>query len=118
MNKHWTSGDSEGMAKLMNDMNDESPAMYKTLLTDRNANWAEWIDKRLDKPGVVFMGVGAGHLGGKDSVQDLLAKRGIKSARIANQLRDESAFSLEERPVADAIGCSTRREKFASRCFR
>ena len=83
MNKHWTAGDAEGMAKLMNDMNDQSPAMYKTLLTDRNANWAEWIDKRLDKPGVVFMGVGAGHLGGKDSVQDLLAKRGIKSKRIA-----------------------------------
>lgn len=83
MNKHWTSGDAEGMAKLMNDMNDQSPAMYKSLLTDRNANWAEWIDKRLDKPGVVFMGVGAGHLGGKDSVQDLLAKRGIKSKRIA-----------------------------------
>ena len=83
MNKHWTSGDADGMAKLMNEMNDQSPAMYKTLLTDRNANWAEWIDKRLDKPGIVFMGVGAGHLGGKDSVQDLLAKRGIKSKRIA-----------------------------------
>jgi uncharacterized protein YbaP (TraB family) len=83
MNKHWTAGDAEGMAKLMNDMNDQSPAMYKTLLTDRNANWAEWIDERLDKPGVVFMGVGAGHLGGKDSVQELLAKRGIKSERIA-----------------------------------
>ena len=83
MNKHWTAGDAEGMAKLMNDLNAQSPAMYKTLLTDRNANWAEWIDKRLDKPGVVFMGVGAGHLGGKDSVQDLLAKRGIKSKRIA-----------------------------------
>ena len=26
---------------------------------------------------------GAGHLGGKDSVQDLLAKRGIKSERVA-----------------------------------
>ena len=83
MNKHWTSGDSEGMAKLMNDMNDESPAMYKTLLTDRNANWAEWIDKRLDQPGVVFMGVGAGHLGGKDSVQAVLKSRGIKSERVA-----------------------------------
>jgi uncharacterized protein len=85
MNKHWTSGDAEGMAKLMNDMSDESPAMYKSLLTDRNANWAEWIDKRLDKPGVVFMGVGAGHLGGKDSVQDLLAKRGIKSTRLTGK---------------------------------
>jgi uncharacterized protein YbaP (TraB family) len=57
--------------------------MYKPLLVDRNVNWAEWIDTRLDKPGVVFMGVGAGHLGGSDSVQAILAKRGIKSARIA-----------------------------------
>ena len=81
MNKHWTSGDPEGFAKLMNDMNAQSPHAYKVLLTDRNANWAEWIDQRLDKPGVVFVGVGAGHLGGKDSVQDLLSKRGIKSAR-------------------------------------
>jgi len=85
MNKHWTSGDAEGMAKLMNEMDVQSPGMYKALLVDRNANWAEWIDKRLDKPGVVFMGVGAGHLGGKDSVQALLAKRGIKSARIASE---------------------------------
>ena len=83
MNKHWTSGDADGMAKLMNEMNAQSPAMYKTLLVDRNANWADWIDKRLDKPGVVFMGVGAGHLGGEDSVQVLLAKRGIKSERVA-----------------------------------
>ena len=83
MNKHWTSGDADGMAKLMNEMNAQSPAMYKTLLVDRNANWADWIDKRLDKPGVVFMGVGAGHLGGEDSVQALLAKRGIKSERVA-----------------------------------
>ena len=84
MNKHWTSGDAEGMAKLMNEMNAQSPAMYKALLADRNANWAEWIDKRLDKPGVIFMGVGAGHLGGRDSVQAVLAKRGIKSARITS----------------------------------
>jgi uncharacterized protein YbaP (TraB family) len=81
MNKQWAAGNSEGIAKLMNDMEAESPAMYKAFLTDRNANWAEWIDQRLDKPGVVFMGVGAGHLGGKDSVQEQLAKRGIKSAR-------------------------------------
>ena len=81
MNKHWTTGDPEGFAKLMNEMNADSPLAYKVLITDRNANWAEWVDQRLDKPGVVFVGVGAGHLGGKDSVQALLAKRGIKSAR-------------------------------------
>ena len=83
MNKHWTTGDADGMAKLMNEMNAQSPSMYKTLLTDRNANWADWIAKRLEQPGTVFMGVGAGHLAGGDSVQALLAKRGIKSARVA-----------------------------------
>jgi uncharacterized protein YbaP (TraB family) len=31
------------------------------------------------------MGVGAGHLGGKDSVQHLLAKRGSKSARLGGK---------------------------------
>ena len=83
MNAHWTKGDSEGMATLMNEMDAQSPAFYKALIVDRNANWADWIDKRLAKPGVVFVGVGAGHLGGKDSVQNLLRKRGIKSARVA-----------------------------------
>ena len=81
MNKHWTTGDANGFAKLMNEMDAQSPAAYKALLTDRNATWAEWVQKRLEQPGVVFVGVGAGHLGGKDSVQEFLAKRGIKSAR-------------------------------------
>ena len=81
MNKHWTTGDANGFAKLMNEMDAQSPAAYKALLTDRNATWADWVQKRLDQPGVVFVGVGAGHLGGKDSVQEFLAKRGIKSAR-------------------------------------
>jgi hypothetical protein len=83
MSEHWTKGDAEGFAELMNDMDAQSPAAYKALLTDRNANWADWIGKRLEKPGVVFVGVGAGHLGGRDSVQSLLAKRGIKSERVA-----------------------------------
>jgi len=83
MSESWSKGDADAVAKLMNGMNAQSPGAYKALIVDRNANWAEWIDQRLDKPGTVFMGVGAGHLGGKDSVQDLLAKRGIKSTRIA-----------------------------------
>lgn len=81
MNKHWTTGDANGFAKLMNEMDAQSPAAYKALLTDRNATWAGWVQKRLEQPGVVFVGVGAGHLGGKDSVQAFLAKRGIESTR-------------------------------------
>ena len=60
----------------------KSPELRKALFTDRNARWAEWIDVRLDKPGTVFTAVGAGHLGGKDSVQDFLAKKGIKAERV------------------------------------
>ena len=85
MNEYWTKGDSEGFAKLMNEMNAQSPEAYKRLLTDRNANWAQWVDDRLDRPGTAFVAVGAGHLAGGDSVQKMLAKRGIASERLASK---------------------------------
>lgn len=77
----WAKGDAIALADLLNaDQND--PAMIKALLYDRNAAWAQWIKTRLDKPGTVFLAVGAGHLGGKRSVQDYLAKNGIATARV------------------------------------
>lgn len=85
MNDVWSSGDADGFAALMNEMNAQSPKAYELLLAGRNANWAAWIDDRLDQPGTVFVAVGAGHLGGKDSVQQLLAGRGIESARVPAQ---------------------------------
>lgn len=77
----WKAGDAEHLAELMNE--DESdPVLRKALLTDRNANWAKWLKARLDKPGTVFVAVGAGHLAGPDSVQDQLAHAGITSTRV------------------------------------
>jgi uncharacterized protein YbaP (TraB family) len=81
MVEYWNGGNAEGFAALMKEMQGTTPEMYKVMLTDRNANWAEWIDTRLDRPGTVFVGVGTAHLAGADSVQQLLAARGIKSAR-------------------------------------
>ncbi len=78
----WAAGDAEGLAVLMNEGMAASPEIGKVLLADRNARWAEWIDARLDKPGVVFVAVGAGHLSGGDSVQAMLEKRKIKTVRI------------------------------------
>jgi hypothetical protein len=78
----WSEGDSEGLAKLMNEGVAEMPDMYKLVFTDRNATWAEWIDKRMDQPGTVFIAVGAGHLAGQDSVQTMLAKKGLKAERV------------------------------------
>jgi uncharacterized protein len=78
----WSSGDTEGLVEIMNESIEEDPEAYKWMFSDRNAKWAEWIDARMDKPGTVFLAVGAGHLAGKDSVQDYLAKKGIKSERV------------------------------------
>ncbi|MHA7818281.1 MAG: TraB/GumN family protein [Erythrobacter sp.] len=78
----WIAGDADGLAAIMNEDMDEDEALAEQLLYDRNANWAEWIEARLDQPGTVFIAVGAGHLAGDLSVQDYLAKHGIETTRI------------------------------------
>ena len=77
----WKNGDVAGFKAIMDESDRKGPAAHKVIFTDRNATWAEWVDRRLDKPGTVFLAVGTGHLAGKDSVQALLEQRGIKSAR-------------------------------------
>ncbi|WP_447727990.1 TraB/GumN family protein [Sphingomonas koreensis] len=78
----WAQGDAVGFAAIINEGFAVSPETAKKLLTDRNARWAAWIDTRLDKPGTVFVAVGAGHLAGQGSVQSYLAERKIKAKRI------------------------------------
>ena len=77
----WKRGDAETLARLMNEEEDE-PELKEKLLTNRNKAWAEWVKTRLDRPGTVFMAVGAGHLAGTDSVQALLAAKGIATTRV------------------------------------
>lgn len=82
MVERWAQGDADGLAALMND-DLTDPVLADTLLYSRNESWAEWIEDRLDStPGTVFMAVGAGHLAGKQSVQDYLEERGIQSERV------------------------------------
>lgn len=77
----WLEGDSDALAKLMN-IGLEDEALAETLLYSRNRNWANWIDERMDDPGTVFIAVGAGHLAGDKSVQDVLADMGVKTYRV------------------------------------
>jgi uncharacterized protein YbaP (TraB family) len=79
---HWTRGEADETGRLMNEEMKDTPETARILLTDRNARWAADIQARMDRPGVVFVAVGAGHLTGKDSVQDLLAQEGLKVKRI------------------------------------
>lgn len=81
MTDEWGAGDPEGLGKLMNE-NMDDPELAETLLYQRNRNWASWIAKRLDQPGTVFIAVGAGHLAGAQSVQEMLKAQGLAATRI------------------------------------
>ena len=77
----WKAGDAGELAQLMN-FGEDDPAFAEAMLLGRNRKWAMWLDERLDRPGTVFVAVGAGHLAGKGSVQEQLAERGIGTARV------------------------------------
>ena len=78
----WSKGDDKTIALSFDDEVKLSPELTEVLLRQRNRNWTDWLAKRLAKPGVVLVAVGAGHLAGPDSVQALLAKRGLHVVRV------------------------------------
>ena len=77
----WKTGNALRLAKLIN-ADQSDPELSEALLIGRNRHWADWIKQRLTSPGKVFLAVGAGHLAGRGSVQDQLAKQGIIATRV------------------------------------
>ena len=77
----WGEGDADGLAKAMN-AEEADAGLTELLLTRRNKAWADWIKTRLDKPGTVFLAVGAGHLARPDSVQEQLSARAVPVTRL------------------------------------
>lgn len=78
----WNKGDSAAIEAVIGEVRRQSPDAYRLLFTDRNTGWAQWIARRLEQPGTVFVAVGTGHLVGSDSVQAKLAASGIRAGRI------------------------------------
>jgi uncharacterized protein len=78
----WGAGDVKKIALTFDDELKLSPELTEVLLKKRNANWSDWIVARMAKPGTVFVAVGAGHLAGSDSVNAMLAKRGLRVSRL------------------------------------
>jgi uncharacterized protein YbaP (TraB family) len=78
----WASGDLKGIARTFDDETQMSPELKTALMSRRNAAWADWLAKRMEKPGTAFVAVGAGHLVGEDSVQAMLKKKGLKAKRV------------------------------------
>jgi uncharacterized protein YbaP (TraB family) len=78
----WSKGDLAGVERSFDDETQISPELKDALLRQRNAAWADWLAKRLARPGTVFVAVGAGHLAGPDSVQAMLEAKGLEAKRV------------------------------------
>jgi len=77
----WKAGEVKKLAELMNE-GENDPVMMQTLLIDRNKAWAQWIARRMEQPGTVFVSVGTGHLAGEGNLFKQLAADGIASKRL------------------------------------
>ncbi|PZU61186.1 MAG: TraB/GumN family protein [Sphingobium sp.] len=78
----WAKGQSDRLARQMNESLEETPEIAEVLLFGRNARWATWIADRMQRPGTLFVAVGAGHLSGPRSVIDQLKGLGLSAVRI------------------------------------
>lgn len=79
----WRRGDVEGIARVtLNPMTTRSPAVYQTVIVERNRRWASQIAQMLVGSGTTFVAVGALHLAGDDSVQNFLHHDGFDAVRI------------------------------------
>lgn len=76
----WVAGHDEAL-----DLEKEPgfpPALFDVLVRKRNAAWTIWLEERLKQPGTLLFAVGAGHLAGRESVQAMLASRGLRVTRV------------------------------------
>lgn len=74
----WARGDVATLDRVtITEMKEASPALYQSVLVDRNTDWANQIQTMLEGSGTAFIAVGAAHLTGGDSVQAILQKRGV-----------------------------------------
>ena len=76
----WASGNVDALASDV--LKDFPPALFDPLLRRRNRAWSIWLAQRLERPGTILFAVGAGHLAGKESVQRMLAERGLIVRRV------------------------------------
>jgi uncharacterized protein YbaP (TraB family) len=81
----WLKGDMKALDKEgLEELRRDSPRMFKTLLTDRNAAWLATLSQRLNaspedgRPVRIVVVVGVGHLVGPGGVPALLRAQGFR----------------------------------------
>ncbi len=79
----WATGDVEAIDRIgVEEMRNQSQELYDLILANRNRDWADQIQTMLAGSGDTFIAVGAAHLAGDDSVQEILEDRGVRAARV------------------------------------
>ena len=78
----WAQGITDELGDLGFTDSPFDQALEKVLLEDRNRAWTVWLEQRLDQPGSLLLAVGAAHLAGDLSVQNMLAERGFTVRRV------------------------------------
>jgi uncharacterized protein YbaP (TraB family) len=74
----WRRGDAAKLAALLSDEYKQFPALYRSLVTDRNKRWEPQIEQLLRQKDNYFVVVGALHLVGDGGLLELLRKGGFK----------------------------------------
>jgi hypothetical protein len=75
----WTTGNLAAIsAESLDPLAKAAPAVYRTMVVQRNQRWLKTILERLDQPGNAVVVVGVGHLIGPDGLPALLRAKGVR----------------------------------------
>jgi uncharacterized protein YbaP (TraB family) len=77
----WQRGDTDALARQLEEDFNDYPGLEDRLVYDRNARWAQQVSVMLDGGGDVLLVVGALHLVGPRGLPALLAERGYRVRR-------------------------------------
>lgn len=78
----WRAGNAAKLASLLGDEYKSFPALYRTLVSDRNRRWVPQIEKLLKEKDNVFVVVGALHLVGDGGLLELMRHDGFKAEQL------------------------------------
>ena len=79
----WRTGDTDALSELfVEEMREEAPELYESLLLQRNRNWLPDIETMLTTQATEFVLVGAAHLVGPEGLVEMLADKGYTVRRL------------------------------------
>ena len=78
----WRSGDAARLAGLLSEEYKSFPALYRTLVSERNRRWMPQLEKLLQDRQDYFVVVGALHLVGDGGLLDLMRRAGYRPEQL------------------------------------